>query len=222
MKRFFKWAGVVVGSLILLLLVAAGSFIGWLKWSGERDWNRAEAELRAKGEKLTFAELVPPMPPDSENFFADPLWAGYSDLVRTNSRGCEGAERQTMALKVPAAQLPIRIWQKVSLSAQESDQLAQLKISKPSDRSSAYSALRSAIPYEKNPDRKREEATAMLQILTPANETLSRIAELARRPQAQFPLHYNLIATEGSIPELLAETTESLVLSQLFLNRASS
>jgi len=62
----------------------------------------------------------------------------------------------------------------------------------------------------------------MLQILSPANETLSRIAELARRPQAQFPLHYNLLATEGSIPELLAETTENLVLSQLFLNRASS
>jgi hypothetical protein len=222
MKRFLKWTAIVVGSLILFLVLLVGSFLGWLKWSGQRDWKRAEAELRAKGEKLTFAELVPPMPPDSENFFADPLWAGYSDLVRTNSRGCDGGERQTMALKVPAAQLPIRCWQQVPLTAQESDQLVQLTISKPSDRSSAYSALRSAIPYEKNPDRKREEAKAMLQILTPANETLSRIAELARRPQAQFPLHYNLIATEGSIPELLAETTENLVLSQLFLNRASS
>ncbi|NBZ96321.1 MAG: hypothetical protein EBR40_07855 [Proteobacteria bacterium] len=222
MKRFFQWAGVVVGSLILLLLVTAGSFIGWLKWSGERDWKRAEAELRAKGEKLTFAELVPPMPPDSENFFADPLWAGYSDLVRTNSRGCDGAERQTMALKVPADQLPIRRWQKVPLTAQESDQLAQLKISKPRDRSSAYRTLKSIFPSEKNADRKHEEAKAMLQLLTPAKENLSRIVELARRPQAQFPLHYNLLATEGSIPELLAETTENLVLSQLFLNRASS
>jgi hypothetical protein len=222
MKRFLKWAAIVVGSLILLLIVAVGLFIGWLRWSGEREWKRAEAELRAKGEKLTFAELVPPMPPDSENFFADPLWAGYSDLVRTNSRGCRGGEQQAMTLRVPANQLPIRLWQKVPLTAQESDQLAQLKISKPSDRISAYSALRSTLPYEKNADRKREEAAAMIQILTPANETLVRIAELARRPQAQFPLHYNLIATEGSIPELLAETTENLVLSQLFLNRASS
>jgi hypothetical protein len=162
------------------------------------------------------------MPPDSENFFADPLWAGYSDLVRTNSRECDGVERQNMVLKVPADQLPIRRWQKVPLTAQESDQLAQLKISKPSERSSAYNVLRSTIPCEKNADRKREAAVAMLQILTPANETLTRIAELARRPQAQFPLHYNLLATEGSIPELLAETTESLVLSQLFMNRASS
>ena len=222
MKRFFKWAAIGLGSLILILILLVGVFLGWLTWSGERDWKRAEAELRAKDEKLTFAELVPPMPPDSENFFADPLWAGYSDLVRTNSRGCDGVERQTMTLKVPADQLPIRLWQKVPLTAQESHQLVQLTISKPSDRSSAYGTLKSIFPSEKNADRKREEAKALLQILTPANETLSRIAELARRPQAQFPLHYNLIATEGSIPELLAETTENLVLSQLFLNRASS
>lgn len=222
MKRFLKWTAIVVSSLILFLVLLVGVFLGWLKWSGERDWKRAEAELRAKGEKLTFAELVPPMPPDSENFFADPLWAGYSDLVRTNSRGCDGVERQTMALKVPAAQLPIRLWQKVPLTAQESHQLAQLTISKPSDRISAYGTLKWTIPSEKNTDRKREEAMAMLQILTPANETLSRIAELARRPQAQFPLHYNLLATEGFIPDLFSEVNENLVLSQLFLNRASS
>ena len=113
MKRFFKWAAIGLGSLILILILLVGVFLGWLTWSGERDWKRAEAELRAKDEKLTFAELVPPMPPDSENFFADPLWAGYSDLVRTNSRGCDGVERQTMTLKVPADQLPIRLWQKV-------------------------------------------------------------------------------------------------------------
>jgi len=222
MKRFLKWTAITIGLMILLLIVVIGSFVGWLRWSGERDWKRAEAQLRAKGEKLTFAELVPPMPPDSENFFADPLWAGYSDLVRTNSRGCDGEERQTMALRVPAAQLPIRLWQKVPLTAQESDQLIRLNITKANDRSSAYGTLKSIIPSEKNADRKREEAAAMLQILTPASETLSRIAELAHRPQAQFPLHYNLLATEGSLPDLFPEVSESLVLSQLFMNRASS
>lgn len=221
MKRFFKWAAIVLGSLILLLVLVAVSFFWWLKWSGERDWKRAEAELRAKGEKLTFAELVPPMPPDNENFFADPIWAGYSDLVRTNSRGCDGEVRQAMALRVPAGQLPIRLWQKVPLTAQESDQLARLKIPNPSDRNSAYGALRSTIPYEKNAEQKKAEAAAMLQVLTPANSILSRIAVLAHRPQAQFPLHYNLIETEGSIPDL-SEVTESLVLSQLFMNRATS
>ena len=55
MKSFLKWAAIVVGSLILLLVVVVGIFLGWLRWSGKRDWQRAEAELRAKGEKLTFA-----------------------------------------------------------------------------------------------------------------------------------------------------------------------
>ena len=222
MKRFFKWAAIIVGSLILLLILVAGSFVWWLKWSGEREWQRAEAELRSKGEKLTFAELMPPMPPDGENFFADPLWAGYSDLVRTTRPGCRGGEHEAMALRVPAAQLPIRLWQKVPLSAQESDQLARLKISKPSDRNSAYGALISTIPYEKTPSKKKEEAAAMLQVLSPANETLSQIAELARRPHAQFPLHYNLLATEGSIPDLFTEVNENLALSQHFMNRATS
>ena len=222
MKHFLKWAAIVIGSLILLLIVIAGLFIGWLRWSGEREWKQAEAELRAKREKLTLAELVPPMPSDSENFFADPLWAGYSDLVRTNSRGCDGAPHQVLDLKIPADQQSMRLWQRVPLTAQESDQLARLKIVKANDRISAYRELKCLIPYEKNSDRKKEEAVAMLQILAPANETLSRITELARRPQAQFPLHYNLIATEGLIPELLAETTENLVLSQLFMNRATS
>ena len=222
MKRFFKWTAIVVGTLILLLILVVGLLIGWLKWSGERDWKRAEAELRAKGEKLTFAELVPPAPSDSENFFADPIWAGYSDLARTNSRGCDGSPHQILDIKIPANQQPMRLWQKIPLTAQESDQLARLKITKVNDRISAYGELKCLIPYEKNANRKKEEAAAMLQVLTPANETLARIAELASRPQTQFQYHYNLIETEGSIPDLMAVVNESLVLSQLFMNKAIS
>jgi hypothetical protein len=222
MKRFLKWAAIVVGTLILLLTLAGGLFIGWLRWSGEQDWKKAEAELRAKGEKLTFAELVPPAPSDSENFFADPLWAGYSDLARTNSRGCDGSPHQVLDIKIPANQQPMRLWQKIPLTAQESDQLARLKITKVNDRISAYGELKCLIPYEKNANRKKEEAAAMLQVLTPANETLARIAELASHPQAQFQYHYNLIETEGSIPDLMAVVNESLMLSQLFMNKAIS
>jgi hypothetical protein len=103
MKRFLVGLAKVLAALILLLLLAIALLLGWLKWSGDRDWKQAEAELRAKGEKLTFAELVPPMPPENENFFADPLWTGYSDLVRKKLPH-EGEE---LAPRLPKDQQPL-------------------------------------------------------------------------------------------------------------------
>lgn len=221
MKRFFKWAGIVVGALALLLIVTAGSFIGWLKCSGEQDWKRASDELRAKGEKLSFAELVPPIPPDSKNFFADPLWAGYSDLVRQKQPQGEDA----LAPRLPNNQQPLYLWESVPLSAQESDQLAQLLSSHggmPSkNRQSAVCDLRSLIHSETNLDKKKKETSLMLQILTPANEMFARIATLSKRPQAQFPLRYDLLEQEGFIPGLISITNTILELSQWLMNRAS-
>jgi hypothetical protein len=226
MKRFLKWASIVIGSLLLLMILFVGSFIGWLKWSGERDWKRAEAELRAKGEKLTFAELVPQIPPASDNFFADPLWAGYSDLVRTNRLGSDGVKRQVLEIRVPSDQQPTRLWQKVPLSSQESDALLRLTgkaVSKATpDRVSAYGNLRSRLRSEKNADKKKELAALSLQILSPADEMLARIADLTKRPQAQFPLRYDLINQEGYIPNELPQQTEILLLSQMLMLRATS
>jgi hypothetical protein len=226
MKRFLKWASIVIGSLLLLMILFVGSFIGWLKWSGERDWKRAEAELRAKGEKLTFAELVPQIPPASDNFFADPLWAGYSDLVWTNRLGSDGVKRQVLEIRVPSDQQPTRLWQKVPLSSQESDALLRLTgkaVSKATpDRVSAYGDLRSRLRNEKNAERKKELAALSLQILSPADEMLARITELSKRPQAQFPLRYDLINQEGYIPNELPQQTEILLLSQMLMLRATS
>lgn len=226
MKRFLKWTSIIIGALFLLIILFVGSFIGWLKWSGERDWKRAEAELRAKGEKLTFAELVPPMPPDNENFFSDPLWAGYSDLVATNRLGSDGVKRQVLEIRVPSDQQPIRLWQKVPLSSQESDALFRLTgkaVSKATpDRVSAYGDLRSRLRSENNADKKKELAALSLQILSPSDEMLARIVDLSKRPQAQFPLRYELINQEGYIPNELPQQTEILRLSQILLLRTTS
>lgn len=48
---------------------------------GSREWEQTTIELRAKGEKLTFKELVTAPPPDNENFFADPMWHQMYDFV---------------------------------------------------------------------------------------------------------------------------------------------
>ena len=226
MKSFLKWAAIVVGSLILLLVVVVGIFLGWLRWSGKRDWQRAEAELRAKGEKLTFAELVPPMPRENENFFADPLWAGYTDLVRTNRRGCDGVEREVLDLRIPSDQQPIRRWQKVPLSSQEADTVMRITgkagSKRTPDRVAAYGDLRSRLRYEKNAERKKELAALTLQMLSPADGMLARITELSKRPRAQFPLRYDLIKQEGCIPNQFSQQTEILLLSQMLMLRATS
>jgi len=219
MKRFLKWVAIVVGTLVLLIALLVGSLVAWLKWSSDRDWKAAAAELKAKGEKLTFAELVPPMPPESENFFADPLWTGYSDLVRqTNSYGME-----KLVPRLPSDQQPLWLWQKVPLSAQELEQLAQMTgkaTSSPApDRISAFGDLRSLNYKETNVDKKKAEAELMLQILAPASDTFAHVAELAKRPSAQFPLHYDLLAQEGTIPDL-SVLNPILKLSQLIMKRA--
>jgi len=47
----------------------------WITNFGSAAWAHTKADLTARGEKLTFAELVPQkVPPNEENFFADPLW----------------------------------------------------------------------------------------------------------------------------------------------------
>ncbi|HEY5793262.1 MAG TPA: hypothetical protein VIS74_08185 [Chthoniobacterales bacterium] len=76
MKTFLRWA---LFALVLLatLIVLTYSLIGF---QGRREWAAAQAELRAKGEPLSLAELVPPPIPDEVNFFAAPIWREATDF----------------------------------------------------------------------------------------------------------------------------------------------
>lgn len=174
MKRFLKWAAIVVGLLILLLILVAGSFSRWLKCSGERDLKRAEAELRAKGEKLTFAELVPPMPPDSENFFADPLWL---ELFTSGN---------------PKEKWQINQWQK-PLKDQEMERLKALlpeKIVIPKSRPEALAKLKKILRETSDPKLSLEAAELTIDLAQPADRVLSKISELSPRQKASLPINY--------------------------------
>jgi hypothetical protein len=201
MKRFLKWAAITVGTLILLLILVLGAFLGWLRWSGEREWKRAEAELRAKGEKLTFAELVPPMPPDSENFYADPLWKDYSDLVRgKNAHGID-----VWLTRLDSDQLSISRWRSVPLTPEEKNHLSKLIPGETAikTRREAFSLLKTKLNNEKDPQKQQEIAALLLEVLAPADPVLSRIAKLSERPQAQFPIRYDL-GPAAPLPQISA------------------
>ncbi len=76
--------------ILLFLVLSAVTLVvlaySWLSYAGRRDWARAKQELIARGEKLSLAELAPKPIPDSENFFADPLWAELADTVPAKNR----------------------------------------------------------------------------------------------------------------------------------------
>jgi hypothetical protein len=79
-----RWARFVCVCMMLWIVMRWAVAITtsfWLTSYGSSAWEQTKVELRAKGEKLTFKELVPPAPPDSENFFADPIWRQLSDFV---------------------------------------------------------------------------------------------------------------------------------------------
>ena len=62
--------------LLVSLAVLAGAIISY---SSRREWAQEKAGLLAKGEKLSFAELVPEAHMDERNFFFDPIWMELID-----------------------------------------------------------------------------------------------------------------------------------------------
>ncbi len=70
-RRLWKVLG--YGALSLVTIIAL--FYAVENWRGARAWQVVRDDLRAKGEPLSFEELVPPMPRDEENFAMAPMLA---------------------------------------------------------------------------------------------------------------------------------------------------
>ena len=198
-----------------LIFLASGVFL--LKWSGERDWKQAEVELRAKGEKLTFTELVPPMPPQSENFYADPLWAEVADLAQNKHESA--SDVPVWKPRLPRDQWQLHRWETVPLTPEEKDSLSKLIANQKGikNREEACSLLGRKLNQEKDPQKQKEMATLYLGIIAPAQPVLERIANLSERPQAQFPIRFDL---GPDVP--LPHVTTILRFSQILSRQALS
>jgi hypothetical protein len=96
--------------LLLAIITLAVLGISILSYKGRRDWAATKADLIARGEKLSLTELAPPPIADTENFFADPIWAELFDLVKVINKDAPPTweprlpqgERQLDALNLPA------------------------------------------------------------------------------------------------------------------------
>ncbi len=71
-KRLIR---ILIGCIAALVLLFVFLDLA-VDWYGGRQWKKAEAELRAKGEPLTLQEIIPPAIPDAENFAFSPFLAG--------------------------------------------------------------------------------------------------------------------------------------------------
>jgi|GEM_PF-762271 len=237
MKRFLILSAKIGGVLILIVLLSVVAIIGGLRWSGEREWQQAQAELLAKGEKLTLEELLPPAPPDNENFFADPLWAEYTDMIPAMRE--LGVNRwQT---RVPIEKRQLEQWGYLPLTPEErerehqlfphdknplpasvtADLSKQLHTAIPNElgytnRRGEILALGKVLRVEKDPQKQKDEAALLLDLLAPAQPVLIRITELSKRSGASFPFRFDL---QVAMP--LPQIQPILTLQQILLSRVS-
>jgi hypothetical protein len=84
-RRCWKALGFTALGLITLLAL----FYAVENWRGARAWKEVRDQLRAQGEPLSFAELVPPMPPEEENFAMTPFFLGAFDKTIDPATGKE-------------------------------------------------------------------------------------------------------------------------------------
>ena len=188
--------------VVLALLVPLALFSIWLHWSGDRELAQAQEVLLAKGEKLNIKELVPPAPPEADNFFADPLWMEFTVSDRKDSKFIDPKKRQ------------LSQWESVPLSSQEILKLKEfLPSSGDCQRREAARNLFRSLKEQKDPQKQREEATLLLGLIAPSQLVLDGIAELSKRSGASFPVPYEL-GPSTPLPEITAMMNLSQILSE--------
>jgi hypothetical protein len=176
----------LVGCLALPLLMIA--------FTGHRDWLKTKADLLARGEKLTIAELAPRSIPDDQNFFGDPMWKEVSDTVATVS----SYGYRTRRPRLPDGQRQLDAFDP-DLSPEWLDRARKLLPPKPfqSKVPSRWSEIPAAVRREfkdvSDPTKRREIAQLTLDALAPTAPLRERIELLLTRPGAVFPIDY----TEG-------------------------
>lgn len=217
----------------LALLLAIDNAVGTLQW------RRARAELMARGEPLTFAQLVPARPPDDRNFAMTPLLRPLFDysLVVTNGRTefvwrDPAGRRRPEAIGLPSQVYPEGYSPRKSTNdgrlhldsyarGIRAQPLRKVEFDLPSELATRYGVVRT------NPAGLSEKEAAALVIADPAREVLDylrrfdaemqEIGEASRRPESQFPVKWS----EGYWI-LLPHVTQAKRFTTLFRVRAAA
>lgn len=182
--RFFLFALVVLVTLAFL----AGS---WISFQGRREWARTKADLLARGEKLSLVELAPPLIPDDQNFFADPLWREVLETESfTNAEGNfvtkpkvpykEQKLTQALAQKLPST-LKDRANNLPGVGARDGDMAV-----------GAAQKASAAIRRVSNKTDRKLLAQFVVDSLQPMAPTITQVTDLLQRSGARAEIDYSL------------------------------
>lgn len=218
--RWLKRGLFAFAALVTLLALA----VAIENWRGAREWKRVRDELRKKGEPLSFAELIPPMPPNDENFASVPLFDGLFDKSIDPKTGKP-------------------VWQEKEQQARLPKWLGMLK-----DRGRWWPGGSTSLAWDKSITNRGSIALEDIEqganrnvwgsmttnhtidgvdiVRTPIEEAVSKLLESSRpvmdeieravrRPKSQFPIHY-----EDNAGAILPHLSLLKQLSKIFSLRA--
>jgi hypothetical protein len=166
-QKIQRWIGLFLVAFGLGVVLLAGGFAVKGSW----DWNRVRSDLESRGENLSLPGLAPEPIPAADNFFADPLW----EETAINPDG------------------PVRL--AGIFPPLTEDEVTQLKEKFPALAGDLVPGPRHSVAQKiflaaKDRALTKDEAAFLLEITAPGSTLEARLAELAQRRGARYPLNY--------------------------------
>lgn len=219
-RRWWKALGFTALGLITLLAL----FYAIENWRGARAWKEVRDQLRAQGEPLSFAELVPPMPPEEENFAMTPHFRGFFDKSMSADGKTPVWSARWQESKLPEWPNKLkgdrhwRLGEHFELAwNRRAAELQNAPLQKESAQSEMEIRSRSTDQdqFEGIDISTNTPSEAMRQLLEKSRPILDEIETAVRRPKSQFPIHY-----EDNVSALLPHLANLKGLGRLFSLRA--
>lgn len=158
-----------------------------ISYSSRREWAAEKAGLLAKGEKLSFAELVPEAHLDERNFFFDPMWMELIDTKPAPSN----SQMEVAEPKVPKGRRQLdSINKPVSGELRERALrlLPELKKSNSSvNPDTICHAAYAEIMVSESKEKWGELSRLIFDAVNDLQPLLKRLDVLSRRPEAVYP-----------------------------------
>lgn len=193
--RWQRWTLGPIYLLLIGLITPLAVLTGIENVRGALAWREAREALVAKGERLTFQELLPTPVPPEQNFASLPLFANVFDYSRPKggaqvSRDPD-AQKRFWVLNLPDGFLPKR----------KPDDRSPLTLAEWSVAFRGSISNRTAKPPKANSDEAWEPAYAaaeagaspgrvVLTALSVADPMIRDVCEASQRPHARFPIHW--------------------------------